>query len=130
LKPIDPSIVHFTNFPGVLRWAQSVFKTLVSNTALAEGNVQDSNGIYTSFNVDNGNGIMFRVGAVGTGLPYEWDAGTSQVTINHALGRQPIGFILCDIDGNANVWRINPPTSSLMQLQISDNTVSVDVYIF
>lgn len=129
MKPIDPSIVHIKD-KGILRWAQSVFKTLTSNTALATGNLTDSNGIYTSFNVDNGNGIMFRIGAVGSGLTYEWDAGTAKVTINHALGRQPIGFILCDIDGKATVWRVNPPTSSLMQLQIDDNTVNVDVYIF
>lgn len=129
MKPIDPNVVHIKD-AGILRWAQSIFKTLMSNTALAQGNLQDSNGIYTSFNIDNGNGIMFRVGAVGTGLTYEWDVVTSQVTINHALKRQPIGFILCDLDGNAVVWRVNPPTSDIMQLQISDNTVSADVYIF
>jgi hypothetical protein len=114
----------------MLRWAQSIFKSMFGNIALAEGNTTDSNGIYTTFNVDNGNGIMMRVGASGSSLRNKWDAGTSQVTLNHALGRQPIGFIVCDIDKNAVIWRVNPPTSGIMQLEISDNTANATVYIF
>jgi hypothetical protein len=130
MKPIDPTFVHFQDLKGVLRWAQSIFKSLTGNISLATGNLQDSNGIYTTFNSDNGDGIMVRVGAAGSGLKYTWDAGTSQVTIDHALGRQPIGFILCDLDKNAVIWRVIPPTAQFMELQTSDNTCSATVYIF
>ena len=130
MKPILPTLQQCQTPNGVLRVLQSIFDTLTNKTALAEGNLQDSNGIYTTFNVDNGNGIMMRVGAAGSGLPNEWDAGTSQVTLNHALKRQPIGFILCDLDANAVIWRVNPPTQDIMQLQTSDTTANITVYIF
>ncbi|HEY1644771.1 MAG TPA: hypothetical protein VGF75_00095 [Candidatus Saccharimonadales bacterium] len=129
MKPINPTVSQINTPAGILRWAQSIFDTLVNKTALAEGNLQDSTGIYTTFNTDNGNGIMFRVGANGSGLTYAWDS-SGQVTINHALKRPPIGFIICDLDGNATIWRYQVPTQDIMQLQTSDNTVNITVYIF
>jgi hypothetical protein len=129
LKPIDPNLVHIKD-PGILRWAQSIFKVLTNNTTLAEGNLIDSTGVYTTFNVDNGNGIMFRVGASSSSLPNKWDAGTSQVDLNHALGRIPIGFIVCDLDANAIIWRATASTTGNMLLQTNNNACNATVYIF
>lgn len=114
----------------MLRWAQSVFKSLNAGVALAEGHTTDSSGIYTTFNVDNGNGIMFRIGSAASSLTNKWNAGTSQVNLNHALARAPIGFIVCDLDANAIIWRAANPTSSHMLLQTSNTACNATVYIF
>lgn len=114
----------------MLRWAQSIFKSLYAGIALAEGQQQDSNGIYNTFAVDNGNGIMFRIGATGSGLPNKWDGVTAIVTLNYQLGRSPIGFIVCDLDANAVIWRMAPGTATSMTLKTSNTAVNATVYIF
>ena len=130
MQPINPSKLQLTNPANLARWAQSVFQCLKSGISLAAGNTTDSNDVYTTFNTDNGDGIMFRIGAAGSGLTNEWDSGTSQVVLNHALMRLPIGFIVCDLDGNAVIWRAAESTTDVMTLQISDTTVNATVYIF
>lgn len=130
MQPINPAKLQLTNPQQLGRWAQSVFASLKTGIMLAEGNVTDSNNVFNTFNADNGNGIMIRVGATGSSLPNKWNAGTSQVVLDHALMRLPVGFIVCDLDANAVIWRAANSTTSNMTLQTNNTAVNATVYIF
>lgn len=129
MKPINPTPQYVQNPSGVLRIFQSFFRCLTNGIMLATGNKQDSNGNYISFALDNGDGIMFRVGASSSSLPNKWN-GSSEVVLNHNLQRQPIGFILCDLDANAVIWRAANSTQTQMTLKTSNSACNATVYIF
>lgn len=42
--------------------------------------------------------------AAGLGLTYEWAAGGAQTAIGHTLGRIPVGWIVCRINGVAQIY--------------------------
>ncbi|HEY1645812.1 MAG TPA: hypothetical protein VGF75_05585 [Candidatus Saccharimonadales bacterium] len=127
--PINPSTSNINSFPNVLRWAQSVYKTIVRGISFALGNGSDSTGVYNTFDITNGDGIMVRVGASGGAEPIQWD-GSSQADIALLLNRKPTGWIVCDIDKSATIWRVGAPTPTLLTLQTSDVTCSITVWIF
>lgn len=137
MKPINPSISDFATPQKMLNWAKSIFKTLYNGLRLADGAGTDSSGVYNSFAIDNGDGIMIRIGSAVSSEKFKWDAGTSEVTLNYQLQewngtpRQPIGFLVCDLDANAVIWRaVSPPTSTRMTLKTNNNAANATVYIF
>lgn len=128
--PINPSTSNMNTFANVLRWAQSVYKTLTGGISFALGNGSDTNNVFNTFDITNGDGIMVRVGAAGGTEHYQWD-GSSQVDIDvSTLGRKPTGWILCDVDKSCNIWRYAAPTTTDLFLQTSDSTCSITVWIF
>lgn len=128
---INPTAVKFNATQNILRWAQSVYTNLNAGLTLALGNKSDSSGVYNTFNRTNGDGIMIRVGAAAGSEPIKWDAGTSTAAISVAtLGRKPTGWIICDIDKPASVYRSAAPTTTTLTLHTSDNTCSITVWIF
>jgi hypothetical protein len=119
-------------------WVQSVHRTMNGSLDLGvpkgihpvDGSV--NSGVFNQFDKGNGSGVLVRIdahGAIGTGAPYTWPAAGS-VSIVHGLGRQPIGFHVVDADKDVRVFRPAAPNSSLIQLQPTDITASVTVYIF
>jgi hypothetical protein len=137
MKPINPSISDFGSPQKMLRWAQSIFKTIYNGLRLSDGAGVNSDGVFNTFAVDNGDGIMLRIGAAGSAEAITWDAGTSEATLNYQLVdptgvvRQPIGFIVCDLDDNAVIWRsVTPPTGTKMVLKTNNTAANATVYIF
>lgn len=128
--PQNPTREKFQNFHNVLRWSQSVYKSLNGGISIATGHSTDANGVYNTFDTTNGSGKMVRIGASGSTEPLKWNAGTSQVTITHQLGTKPTGFHVTDLDGDARVWRVGTPTNTSITLQISNNAINATVYIF
>jgi hypothetical protein len=126
---INPTKLGFTNFAQIFRWAQSVYQALTQGIILARGRTFDLNGIYNTFDPANGDGIMLRVGNNASSEHFKWD-GTSKVVLTHNLQRQPTGFLVTDLDGNAVIWRVGKPTSTQITLQSSVNSVNATVYIF
>lgn len=126
---INPQLGSLTNFTKVTQWAQSVYRTLNRGISLALGKNSDSSGVFNTFDITNGDGIMVRIGATGSSEPITWD-GSAQATIALLLGRKPTGWILCDIDKSATIWRTVPPTPTQLILQTSDVTCSITVWIF
>jgi hypothetical protein len=129
--PINPTRTKFNNFNEVLRWAQSIYQSISGGITLALGKGSDINGVYNTFDKTNGDGIMVRVGAAASAEAIKWDAGTGQASIAvNTLGRKPTGWIICDIDRPASIYRNAPPTTSSLILKTSDTTCSITVWIF
>ena len=128
-QPINPSSSNFNRPNGTLRWAQSIKRALNQGVLFANPVGQNSQKVYNKFQSDNGNGTMVRIGATGSGEDYEWPAANSGVVIYHNLGRQPIGFIVHDIDGDARVYRTVAPDDQQITLACTDNTKNATVYI-
>jgi hypothetical protein len=128
-QPINPQAGVFNSTNKILRWAQSVYKALSGGIIFATGRGSDSNGVFNTFDNASGDGIMVRVGATGGTEPTQWN-GSSQATIALLLGRKPTGWILCDIDKAANIFRVGAPTTTSLTLQTSDATCSITVWIF
>ena len=129
MLPINPQNQTFKSFEDVLKWAQSVYKAFAGGVEIATPNSTNAAGVYNSFTINNLAGHMVRIGAYGSGAPIAWTSRATAV-INHGLLKQPIGFILCDIDGNATVWRTAVPNADTISLQISNNAVNVTIFIF
>lgn len=56
---------------------------------------------------------------------------TSQVVVNHGLGRELRGWILVDKNANARVWRVNSTTNPTRELHLdSGATVTVSLWVF
>lgn len=130
MQAINPSVANHKRDNG-LRTAQSVQKVL--NGGIAEATPLSTNaaGIYNTFAPDNGNGTTLRIGANGGSESYNWpSAPNTGLTIYHGLGRQPIGFRVHDIDGNANIYRTIAPDENQITLATTDQTVNATVYIF
>jgi hypothetical protein len=128
---INPTANKFKTPNDILRWAQSVYKSIQGGISFALGKGSDNNGVYNSFDMTNGDGIMVRIGAAGGSELIKWNSGTGQATIPvNTLGRKPTGWILCDIDRAASIYRSAPPTSSSLILKTSDTTCSITVWIF
>lgn len=129
--PINPTGAKFTNFGGVLNWAQSIYRTLSSGLTPALGRGSDGTGVYNTFDKTNGDGIMVRIGATGGAEPIQWNSMTLLATIPvGTLGRKPTGWVLCDIDKPANVFRFAAPNTTSLILRTSDATCSITVWIF
>lgn len=120
------------------QWVQGVHKALAGGINLGvgvgtnplSGGIND--GVYTKFEKGNSSGTLVRISAAGvsgTGASYEWPSSGSLV-INHTLGRQPVGFHLVDSDKDVRIFRTSPPTSTTLNLQPTDRTASVTLYIF
>lgn len=131
MRPIIPSHSIFNRKGGPLRIAQSVYQSLNGGITEATPTGQDSQGVYNKFDPDNGNGVTLRIGANSSSEDLKWPsvAGTGLV-IFHGLGRQPIGFRIHDLDGNAQIWRTTPPDAQQITLAISDVSISATIYIF
>jgi hypothetical protein len=119
-------------------WVQSVHKNINGNLDLGTPTGQQAHdasvnaGVFTKFDKGNGSGILVRVAANGlanTGAAYNWPSSGS-LTINHGLGRQPIGFHVVDNDKTVNVFRTAAPTATHITVQPTDPTASVTLYIF
>ena len=139
MKPYDPNTFAHT-LPTVHRqWLQSVQQVLTGNvdmgtpTGSAPSSAGVNAGVYTQFEQGNSTGILVRIAATGvsgTGAPYNWNGAGTSITINHGLGRQPIGYHVVDMDKAVQVYRTEPPTTENITLAPSDDTASVTVYIF
>lgn len=130
MQSTNPSQSNFNRPDGPLRHAQSVFKVLNAGIQLAQPTGQNAAGIYNKFEPDNGNGVMIRIGAIGGAETYNWTGNNVGLAINHGLHKQPIGFIVCDIDAAANVYRTVTPTADTITLAITNDLANVTVYIF
>jgi hypothetical protein len=120
-------------------WIQSVHQQINGNLSFSDptGTAPTTGGgvnagVYTQFQKSNGSGILIRVaayGVTGTGAPYNWPA-AGALTINHGLGRQPIGFHIIDVDtANFSAYRSAAPTAQQIQITPSTNTASVTLHI-
>ena len=146
MLPINPSISNFnrlsvpslhppgsksvSSLSGALRVAQSVQKALSGNIALASPTSLNSAGIYNKFQQDNGNGVMIRIGASGSGEQYTFSAPNTGIVINHGLGRQPSGFHVADLDGVGTIYRTTAPDANQITLACTVDTVNATVYIW
>jgi hypothetical protein len=129
MKILDSQHMQAKITPEHLRWAQSVNRALTGGVDMGEPTGKNPSGVYNTFNTGNSSGVLIRVGAHGGAEPVQWDA-TGNVTINHGLGRQPIGFKLVDKDNTVDVWRTAVPTTLVIALKTSSGAVNVTVYIF
>lgn len=119
-----------------LQWAQSIDETLNGGVSLGtiapgEGSI-DSTGTPANFSRDNSTGILIRVGASGSGNgpKYNWTTTGTGVSINHQLGRQPIGFHVVDSDKPLTVHRTVTSNTQTITLAPSDASANATVYIF
>lgn len=130
--PIEPTIHVMNDSRQMLRWMQSVYKTLVGGTMLAQPVGTNAQGIYNKFVLANGNGVMIRIGAAGSGETYTWNSINSTVVINHGLQRQPIGFHVVDADGLIVVYRTagQPLNKDNIYLSANVPNVNTTIYIF
>lgn len=137
-KTYNPTSFISELTPHHTRWVQSVHKALNaginfgtgSGTNPATGGVNA--GVFTQFEKGNGDGILVRISAAGvsgTGAAYEWPTSGS-LTINHTLGRKPVGYHLVDSDKPVQVYRTSAPTATTLSLSATDTTASVTLYIF
>ena len=130
MKQINPSQSNFNRRGGALRNAQSVYKVLTAGVALAQPTGTDATGVYNSFEQDNGNGVMLRVGGSASSEPLKWAGSNVTLVINHGLQRQPIGFWVCDKDKTCDVYRTAVPNSDTISLACTDGTANTTIYIF
>jgi hypothetical protein len=128
MLPINPnSLGNLSSLTQVLRWAQSVYKVLNGGTQIVTPATQNAAGVYNTFNQDNFNGLMVRIGPTES---VTWTSSSGATAINHGLQKQPIGFIICDKDKTCDIWQTNTPTSSVISLACSDATAEVTLFIF
>ena len=120
-------------------WVQSLHKQVNGNLSFSDPVAQAPSsagvnaGVYTQFAKSNGSGILIRVaanGVSGTGASYNWPA-SGALTIQHGLGRQPIGFHVVDVDTAAfTCYRSAAPTPQTIEITPSTNTASVTLHVF
>ena len=116
---------------GILRWAQSVAKAITTGLSFGQPTGTNVAGIYNAFMQDNLDGVLIRIGAFGGSEIYNWPGSNIGLAINHGLQRQPIGFLVCDLDAAATIYRtVTPPTPDLITLAITVSTTNATVYIF
>ena len=115
--------------PEHLRWAQSVDVVLGGNVDMGVPTGKNSAGIYNTFSAGNSSGVLIRVGASTSSEAVKWDS-SGNLTLNHALGRQPIGFKIVDKDGTVDVWRTAVPTDQQITLKSSSPSTNVTLYVF
>lgn len=134
MKPINPTLDNIKTPQSALRQAQSTYKALNNGLELAVPVGQDSTGAYSKFEPGNSSGIMIRIGAFGsTNGQYQWpSAPNTALVINHGLLKQPLGFHVTDVDGNATVYRVSGATLDFnhISLAITDTSVNATVFIF
>lgn len=137
-QPYDPNTFAPSLPVQHKQWVQSTQQVLTGNVDMGTATAQSAEsgvnkGVYTQFKKGNGSGILIRIAANGvanSGASYNW-AGTSVgISINHGLGRQPIGFHVVDQDKAVQVFRTAPPDDQTLTLAPSDNTASVTIYVF
>lgn len=125
--PIDPQR-NLIEDRGILHWAQSVYRAMFAGLSLGQPDGTNAAGVYNKFKQDNMNGVLIRIGA---GETYDWPAANVGIPINHGLLRQPIGFIVCDIDASGSIYRSStPPTADTIVLACTNATANATVYIF
>ena len=105
MQPSKPSVIMDN-----LLQHQSLARILAANVSIGSGAAFDSTlplGIPTIFSQDNGDGIMVRVGPNQPALlpipGVAWGTANTAITIQHNLGRIPIGYYVvrkyqaCDV---------------------------------
>lgn len=131
MKPTNPTNQGVHTAAGQLRQAKSVFKVL--NGGLSYGvptGTKDSTGCFSEFQNDNIDNVIIRIGANGSqNGSYQFDAG-GNVSINHGLQRQPIGFKILDKDQSCDIHRTATPDSNFIKLQCTVINANVTVEIF
>lgn len=138
-KTYNPSSFTHQLSPQNRTWVQSVHKAL--NAGIDMGVPIGKNtsgtgtnaGVYTQFEQGNGVGVLIRVQGASdneSGVDYRWKPGSATTTIQHKLGRQPIGFHVVDSDADVRVYRTAPPDADTITLNCTDHNASVTLYIF
>ena len=129
MKPMNPSGV--SNFTQVLN---SFFKTFVGNIGFGNPTAYDAAGNGTTFEPDNGNGILIRVGSITNpnNLPNFWAGNNTPTVITHNLNRRPVGFFVAGKDRACDIYLGNPPvaTDMTITLYITVDTADTLLYIF
>ena len=124
--------------PGVLLNNQlqhtSVAKVLSANVSIGSAATYSSGGVPTSFNQDNGDGIMIRVAFVANplGLPNVWTGNNTDTTITHNLGRVPIGYYVAKKTQSCDVYdgSILPTDSTITLCNTNGTGADTVIYIF
>lgn len=138
-KTYNPTSFVSELTPHHTKWVQSVHKalnngiTMGTPTGSNPSNLGTSANVYTQFDRGNGSGVLIRVQGSSDNepnVPYRWAPGSATTTINHGLGRQPIGFYVVDCDGATQVYRTAPPTDKTITLNTTSHGVSTTLYIF
>ena len=129
MKTLSSQHMQWKITPEHLKWAQNVDKAFNGNVDMGVPTGTDSSGVYNKFEQGNSTGVLVRVGANGSSESVQWDA-TGAVTIQHGLGRQPIGFKIVDKDGTVDVWRTAVPTDKQITLKSSSPSTNVTLYVF
>jgi hypothetical protein len=133
--PIQPTnedfkITKINTGNRVLRWAQSVFKSLNAGLTFASPTAQAAGGVYNKFVQDNFDGVMLYIGANASGATITWAATNVGQAINHGLHRQPIGFLVTYKDKTVDVYSTATPDVNNITLATTDDTVNTIVFIF
>lgn len=69
--------------------------------------------------------------AAALGLTYEWVAGGGQTAVGHTLGRVPVGWIVCRINGTAQIFEgSNPWTTTTIYLNTTHSDEDAILLIF
>lgn len=128
MRPQNPSVV--TN-PAHL--ANSVYKTLRGNVSMGSALDYDAVGQPASFTQDNTDGVMIRVGSSGNpfSLPNFWAGSNVDTTIDHNLGRVPIGYYVTKKDRTCDVYDGTlVATEQEITLKNTDGNADTVIYIF
>jgi hypothetical protein len=131
MKIVNPQIAYKDLPIAQQKFVQSVHKAMTGSMDIGVPVSKNLAGVWNGFTQGNGDGVLVRVGANGTTeQQYTWGASNAGISINHALGRQPIGFHVVDSDKDLRVYRTTTPDNSTISLAPTDNTVNATIYIF
>lgn len=134
LNPVDFAL----GMPSaLLKWAQSIHKTINGSIDQGVPNGKDSTGNYNSFSDGNSSGVLIRIGASGTSdNKYSWTTSNTPITINHGLfdsqgqPRQPIGVRLESSTKALSVYQPTTATTTEIFLSPTDATSYATVYVY
>lgn len=113
------------------QWTLSVHKVLNGQIDQGTPTSKDATGNWNQFQNPNTSGILIRIGANGTtSNKYIWGASNTAITINHGLGRQPIGVRLESSDAALNIYQTQTPDTNNVYVAPSNNAANATIYIF
>jgi hypothetical protein len=112
----------------------SIYKVLTGNISFGSPTAFDNAGTGITYNTDNTDGVLIRVGASSNPnvLPNSWGANNTPVTITHNLNRRPVGYLVMCKDKTCDVYSGNPFVADLntISLAITDGSADTLLYIF
>lgn len=130
MRPQNPAIADDDNNHQVLK---SVYKTLRANISFGSAETYASDGSIATYSQDNTDGQLIRVAenANPLGLSSFWSGSNIDTTINHNLGRIPVGYTIVSKTKTCDVYTGTiVATEQTITLKNTDGTTDTVLYIF